>query len=65
MLGNLFLLGALISEYGEFVKYTDDAQQLLIVGILFWIANVFFAGIMIYTALNLSKDSSHLIRNNT
>lgn len=46
--GNLFFLGALISEFSEFAEFSSGAKQLLLVGLPIWMVNMVLSVTMIY-----------------
>lgn len=48
LLINLYMLGALISEFNEFTTFDNGAKQLLFVGLSFWILNMIVSVAMIY-----------------
>lgn len=48
LLINVFMLFALISEFKEFPTFNNEAKQLLFGGLLIWLTNLFFGGIMFY-----------------
>lgn len=47
-LANLFFLGALISELGEFTSFSTDSGQLALVGFPLWVVTITLASTMIY-----------------
>ncbi|GAA4963785.1 hypothetical protein [Algibacter aquimarinus] len=49
---NLYFLGAIFSEFSEFIEFNYKAKQLIFVGLGIWIMNLFFVSIMIYKYLN-------------
>ena len=48
LLINLYMLGALISEFNEFPEFNNSAKQLLFVGLSLWSLNILSSGVMIY-----------------
>ena len=48
LLTNLYMLGALISEFNEFHEFNNSAKQLLFVGLSLWSLNMLSSGVMIY-----------------
>ena len=48
LLINLYMLGALISEFNEFPEFNNSAKQLLFVGLSLWSLNMLSSGVMIY-----------------
>lgn len=46
--GNLFFLGALISEFSEFAEFGSGAMQLLLVGLPIWVVNMALSLAMLY-----------------
>ena len=63
LLVNLYMLGALISEFNEFATFNSNAKQLLFVGLFLWVLNITAAILMVYkylrviTAKNLTQQS--------
>ena len=51
LLINLFMLGALISEFREFATFNSQAKQLLFVGLPLWALNMTASIIIIYKYL--------------
>ncbi len=63
---NLYMLGALISEFREFSEFNLNAKQLLFGGLSFWILNIFASGVMIYKYTrpsNETKSSLNIVDN--
>jgi uncharacterized membrane protein len=59
LLINLYLLGALISEFLEFPLFDHSAKQLLFVGLSIWCLNIFTAAVMMYKYIKFNnKDLS-------
>ena len=48
ILGCLFMLLALMSEFSEFLTFDKAAQKLLFVGLSFFLSTILISGIMIY-----------------
>ncbi len=48
LLMNLYMLGALFSEFIEFTEFNNKAKQLLFVGLSLWIWNMLLSVTMIY-----------------
>jgi len=60
-LANLYFLGALLSEFNEFMEFNNHAKQILFVGLTIWIVNIILSLIMIYKyATNNVKKSSQI-----
>ncbi len=53
MLGNLFMLGALISELKEVVSTNNAGSSLLIGGALIWLINLFFVGLLFFKNIEI------------
>ncbi len=55
---NLYMLGALISEFNEFTAFNADAKQLLVVGLTLWSLNMLASCTMIYkySIMNLKRN---------
>ena len=63
---NLYMLGALISEFKEFSEFNLEAKQLLVGGLCLWIFNMFISGVMVYKytrPLNENKSSLNVFSN--
>jgi len=45
---NLYMLGALISEFSEFTEFSNRAKKLLFVGLSIWSLNMLVAATLIY-----------------
>lgn len=56
---NIFMLGAVLSEFKEFTEFNSDALQLLLGGLSIWCLNIYFAVSMFYKYLkqDISNDS--------
>ena len=55
---NLFMLGALISETSEFVKFTSDTRKLLLGGLSIWSFNMFAVGVMFYKYMKADQEKT-------
>lgn len=55
---NLYMVGALISEFNEFIAFTTEAKQLLFVGLTLWSLNMLASLTMIYkyALMDLKRD---------
>lgn len=53
---NLYFLGALLSEFNEFMTFSNKAMLLLFVGLSIWILNAVFSLVMIYKCLTISSN---------
>ncbi len=53
---NLYFLGALLSEFNEFVTLSSKAMSLLFVGLSIWILNAAFSLVMIYKYLAIGSS---------
>lgn len=53
---NLYFLGALFSEFNEFLILSNKAMLLLFVGLSIWILNAVFSLVMIYKCLTISSN---------
>lgn len=62
---NLFMLGALISEFTEFSSFDSSAKQLLVGGLAIWCLNSCAIGIMIYKYVTLDGSSSSSLNYNS
>ena len=58
---NLYMLGALISEFNEFTTFNSKAKELLFVGLSLWMVNLLASILMIYKYLkNTAVNSSQV-----
>lgn len=61
---NLLFLGALLSEFREFESFTDDAQQLLFVGLSIFCLNILATTTMFYRYLKTPNTVTSEVRVN-
>ena len=64
LMTNVFMLFALISEFKEFQIFNNEAKQLLFGGLLIWLTNLFFGGIMFYKHTIVSAENFSVIKRN-
>ena len=64
LLINVFMLFALISEFKEFPTFNSEAKQLLFGGLLVWLTNLFFGGIMFYKNTIVSAENFSVMGRN-
>ena len=64
LMTNAFMLFALISEFKEFPIFNNEAKQLLLGGLLIWLTNVFFGGVMFYKNTIVSAENASVIERN-
>lgn len=64
LLINVFMLFALISEFKEFPIFNSEAKQFLFGGLLIWLTNLFFGGIMFYKNTIVSAENFSVIGRN-
>lgn len=55
---NLYFIGALLSEFNEFIEFNNSAKELLFVGLTIWIVNITLSLTMIskYLTNNFKKS---------
>ena len=62
LLINLYMLGALISEFNEFTEFNTNAKQLLFVGLTLWVLNITTSLIMIYKYSTTVQNREKLLQ---
>lgn len=60
LLINLYMLGALISEFNEFPEFNKEAKQLLFVGLSLWSLNMVTSIMMIYKYAKTDENNSQI-----